>query len=526
LLLTLLAAAAVAATSLQTAGQRWWAHILYLADDSLEGRETGSPGYLKAADYVARHFAEWGLKPVGVSGPFQPVRFRTRRIEEEHSGLALIREGKSEPLVLGEDAIISLRVEPAPHLEAPLVFVGYGIAIPEKGYDDFAGLDLQGKIAVYFSGGPSSIPGPLRAHAESSGERSKALRRAGAIGWIAIFDPHHSDRPWSRNAEARFQTSMSLADPALDETGGQKLALNFNPAHAAKLFEGSGHTFEEILALADEGKPLPTFPLTASLEARAGFVGGEAESPNVVFAYPGTDPKLKDELVVLTAHLDHLGVGQPVDGDRIYNGAMDNASGVATLLETARELHDTHARLRRSVLFVVVCGEEKGLLGSKFFAAHPTVPPDSIVADINVDMFLPIYPLKSLIVYGLDESDLGDRIREVSAPLGIAIQPDPEPQRNIFIRSDQYSFIRHGIPALDFSVGFAPGSPEAATHKEWLTNHYHAPSDDTRQYVDLAAAATYNRVVFDLVRAVADQPQRPRWKADSFFQRFAHAAHE
>jgi len=278
--------------------------------------------------------------------------------------------------------------------------------------------------------------------------------------------------------------------------------------------------------VADEGKPLPTFPLAASLEARASFVGGEAESPNVVAGYPGTDPKLRDEYVVLTAHLDHLGVGRPVDGDQIYNGAMDNASGVATLLETARELPETRTRLRRSVLFVAVCGEEKGLLGSKFFAAHPTVPPDSIVANINVDMFLPIYPLKSLIVYGLDESDLGDRIREVAAPLSITILPDPEPQRNIFIRSDQYNFIRHGIPALDFSIGFAPGSPEAATHKAWLTNHYHAPSDDTRQYVDLAAAAEYNRVVFDLVRAVADQLERPRWKEDSFFQRFAHASHQ
>jgi Zn-dependent M28 family amino/carboxypeptidase len=243
------------------------------------------------------------------------------------------------------------------------------------------------------------------------------------------------------------------------------------------------------------------------------------ESQNVVAILPGSDRNLKREYVALSGHFDHLGVGEPVSGDPVYNGAMDNASGIASILEIAAALRGS--KLRRSVLFVAMTGEEKGLLGSQYFAGHPTVRAEDIVADLNLDMFLPLFPLRIVTAIGAQESDLGDRLRAVAAPLGIAVQNDPEPQRNLFIRSDQYSFIRRGIPALAFKVGYTAGSPEETTAKKWLAERYHAPSDDLNQPVDRKAAAEFNDLLRKLTESIANEPARPKWKPDSFFRRFA-----
>ena len=239
---------------------------------------------------------------------------------------------------------------------------------------------------------------------------------------------------------------------------------------------------------------------------------------------PGSDPTLKDEYVVLSAHVDHLGIGAPINGDSIYNGAMDNASGDAVLLDVAASLQKSGEKLKGSLLFVFVTGEEKGLLGSRYFAAHPTVPANSMVADINIDMFLPLFPLKVLTVYGLQESNLGDIVTKVANDRGIRIQRDPEPLRNVFIRSDQYSFIRVGIPSLSMKVGFDKGTPEEQMVKDWRTNRYHAPSDDLNQPVDLSAAVGYEEIMRGLMIAVANDPHRPQWKQDSFFRRYAQPA--
>jgi hypothetical protein len=504
-----------------TDGQRWWSHIVFLADDQLEGRNTGSEGYRKAAAYVQGEFERAGLRPAGTDGYFQPVKFNSREIVERESSVELVRDGKAEPLALGEDALISLRVDPAKSLEAPLVFVGYGLTVPEVKYDDFAGLDVRGHIAVYLSGGPSSIPGPLSSHYQSAAERGKFLARAGVLGSCVIANPIAMDVPWTRVALSRFQPAMSLDYADLDESFGQKLGVGINPAHLDKWLAGSGHSAEEILALAKERKELPRFPLAADLRAKVVVKRSKVESPNVVAVLAGSDPELKDEYVVLSAHLDHLGIGEPINGDRIYNGAMDDASGVATLLDIAEQLHEAKGKLRRSLLFVVVAGEEKGLLGSKYFAAHPTVRPEQMVADLNVDMFLPLFPLRRLTVFGLEESDLGKQVRAVAEPMGIRVQSDPEPQRNVFIRSDQYNFIRHGVPSLMLAVGYEKGSPEAVVAKKWLTERYHAPSDDIHQPVDMKSAADFNKVVMALAEAVANQSERPKWNSDSFFRRFA-----
>jgi Peptidase family M28 len=502
-------------------GLRWWSHVMVLADDKLEGRDTGSVGHRKAAEYVAAEFARAGLQPAGTDGYFQTIELKSRKVVDSPSSLVLVRDSREEPLVIGTDAIIGARIEPVPAVEAELVFAGHGLSIPDANHDDYAGLDVRGKLVVFLAGAPSTIGGPRAAHAQSPAERTAVLKNHGAIGFLNILNPANMDIPWERAALSRFMPSMSLADPAMDETQGLKLTVTINPAHADKLLAGSGHTIREILDAANANKPLPRFAIPARLKATVGMEQADKSSQNVVAVLPGTDPVLKNEYVVFSAHLDHVGIGKPIKGDSIYNGAMDNASGVAAQLDVAAMLKENGTKLRRSVLFVAVTGEEKGLLGSRYFAQHPTVPPGSIVADINTDMFLPLFPLKLLTIYGLDESDLGADAAAVARSLGVAPQGDPEPKRNVFIRSDQYSFIRRGIPSLALKVGFDKGSPEEKLAKQWLTERYHAPSDDLGQPVDKQAAGAFNAVVAKLLERVADRDERPRWNDTSFFKRFA-----
>src|SRR5262245_21950441 len=313
---TLLALALVCIVStaviVRADAKRWWSHVQALANDGMEGRNTGSPGHKRAAEYVAAAFQKAGLESAGTHGYLQPVRFKTRKIVESGSSLALLRNGRRDPLQLGEDANISVRNDPAPQLEAPLVFVGYGMRVPEMQFDDLQGQDLTGKVAVYLAGAPSNIPGPLRAHYQSAGERWAALKRAGAVGIASIANPKNMDIPWARSTLARLQPAMVLAEEALDDNAGQQISISVNPARADKFFAGSGHTFEELLALADAGKPLPRFPLPARLATRAQVERAEVESQNVAGALRGSDTRIRNEFVVLSAHLDHLGVGEPI----------------------------------------------------------------------------------------------------------------------------------------------------------------------------------------------------------------------
>ncbi len=522
LLLIIIASTAQAAEHFD--GKTWWDTVKEISDDKYEGRDTGSKGEHQAQEYIVGKLKALGVEPAGSNGYFQSVKLRTLEIDEPHCQLSLVRDGHAQALALGEQAYFSTRFPPAPKLDAPLIFVGYGLNIPEKNYNDFAGLDLKNKVAVILTGSPADVPSALSAHYQSRAERWKALRAAGAIGIIQIQNPASVDLPWARSSLNRNHPSMDLIGPEFDETSGSQLAVAFNPAYADLLLQGTGHTFAEIAALGKDRKPLPHFPLMVSVSATTVTTSRNVDSTNIVARIPGTDPKLKNEYVVLSAHIDHVGIGEPINGDRIYNGAMDNGSGSALLLDIARSLKQTHTTLKRSLLLVWVTGEEKGLLGSKYFAEHPSVAPKSMIADINTDMFLPIVPLKVLTVYGLAESDLGDRATQVGAHLKVQIQPDPLPLFNVFIRSDQYSFVRHGVPSLMIDVGAAPGSPEADIIKAWRTERYHAPSDDANQPVDLATAAGYEEVIRALAIEVANDPKRPQWKPDSFFRRYAEAA--
>jgi Zn-dependent M28 family amino/carboxypeptidase len=501
-----------------SAAATWWNTIKTLADDSMRGRETGSPEHRKAAEYIAAAFKQAGLEPAGIKGWYQPVRFAVRRVVEDQSSIALTRDGAATPLTFGEDVTLSARAPLASRVEAPLVFIGFGLHVPEIKYDDLEGLDLRGKVVVTLGGGvPKGVSGPILAHSRTVAWQ--AIREAGAVGIISIANPK-GDVPWSRASLARFAPQMTLADD--DGAGpGPQLSATFNPAQAEKLFAGSGHSYAEVQAIADSGGVLPRFALPVGVRAAMTTRSQEVFSDNVVGVIRGNDPVARREYVVVSAHLDHIGIGRPIDGDSIYNGAMDNASGIATLLETARTLNERRKTLRRSVIFVAVTGEEKGLLGSSWFGSHPTVPADEIVADLNTDMFLPINPLRMLLVNGLEESDLADDARVAARHVNVMVVTDPEPERNAFVRSDQYSFIKQGIPSISLKVGFVKGSPEHQKVLAWRQERYHGPKDDLTQPIDFQAAADFNALYAGLVSQVANRATRPSWNSDSFFRRFA-----
>ena len=504
---------------------RWWQDVSTLASDGMEGRLTGSAGYDRAADHVVSRLKEIGLRPAGVGGWFQPVAFEEQYVDAAASRASLVTAGQTTVLALPGDLIVGRGGAPIPErVDAPLVFVGYGLHIPEAGHDDFAGVDVRGKIAVFVSGGPADISGALKSDARA--QRARLLQERGAVGMIALTTPKAVEVPWSRTMTLSSQSGMFLADPAARELKGPFLSASFNPERSALLFSASGRDFAAIAALADDSRPVPSFELGQRLEAEIASRRAPVASKNVVALLRGSDRRLRSEYVILSAHLDGLGIGAPIDGDPVYNGALDNAGGVASLLDIAARIKAGKVRPKRSILFLFVTAEEKGLLGSHYFATRPTVPAGAIVANFNFDMPLPIFPLRSVIALGAEESGLGGLARQTGATLGLPLAPDPVPERNSFIRSDQYSFIRRGIPALAFKFGFAKDSPEAAIEKNWRATRYHGPSDDPGQSVEQLGNIRLNDFVADLALRTANAPQRPDWLPGSFFRRYAERAGE
>jgi hypothetical protein len=509
---------ALADESFARPAAQWWADISVLADDANEGRLTGSSGYLRAADYVISRFKSEGLEPAGVEGYLQPVKFEQQTIEQAGSRVELRSPGRDAGVLRGgEDILIAASGAPRPsHVVAPLVFIGYGLHLPAQGYDDLAGVDLKGKIALVLSGGPAQISGAIKSNARFG--RPKLLGSLGAVGMITLTTPKQIEIPWTRQRLLSGQPGMYLTDPALRDTPDGFFTASVDPDKTDLLLEGSGHTFAELCALADASEPLPHFDLPAKLTASVVAHREPLSSPNIVAELRGRDRKLASEYVVVSAHLDHLGIGAPINGDRIYNGAMDDASGVAAVLDIAHRLRASKNRPRRSILFVIFTAEEKGLLGSHYFAARPTVAKESIVADLNFDMPLPLWTLKSVFAPGADESTLGADAAAVAQARGLALTPDPLPDRNVFIRTDQFSFVREGIPALAFKFGFAKDTPEFNIEHAWRANRYHSPSDDLQQPgVYKEEAAKLDAYVAVLASRIANADSRPTWQPDSVF---------
>jgi hypothetical protein len=497
-------------------------HIRYLASDRLAGRGTGTPGYDSAARYVAEHFAALGLDSAGTEGYFQPVPFRHARAVEGSSLVLAGRSGRRTLRAYRDYAPTANFVAPRAEVTAPLVLAGFGVTAPERGYDDYRGLDVKGKIVVLLTGAPSSFPPAERAHyANSRTKRENAVRR-GAVG-ILIVRTRDQSFPWDRLVRQSRRGSMRWLDrngepadiaPAIRGVG------TLSDSGAALLFEDAPEPLPAVLDAAAAGKP-PAFELPLRATLRTVSTHERLVSPNVAGLLRGSDPGLRDEVVVYTAHLDHLGIGEPVGGDSIYNGALDNASGTAALLEIARAFTTQREAPRRSVLFIAVTGEEEGLLGSDYFAEYPTVPLDRIVANVNIDGLAILYPYREMVALGAEHTTLDSTVARVARRMGVTVAADPFPQEVFFVRSDQYSFVRRGVPSLFPFMGLRSdsGVDAAARFKEWLATRYHLPQDDVDQPMDLESGARNAQLEFLVGLEIANAQERPAWKKGDFFER-------
>ena len=497
----------------------WWKHVEVIASDANQGRMAGSPGFDRAADYVVGKLKAYGLKPAGTKGYFQPVELVEQRFDQKASTAVLKRASGDIALSVPQDLYYRGSSPMPDRLDAPLVFAGYGLSIPEAGYDDFAGLDVKGKIVVVISGGPATIAGALKSDARSS--RARLLAARGALGIIAVTTPRQVEIKWERQVGISSQPSMYLADPALCDVSTPFVQAALSPEKTELLFAGSGHSFAELSALSDTSHEVPRFELSGRIAMTVVATQSAVHGKNIVAVLPGRDPRLKLDYVLLSAHLDGYGIGEPVKGDTIYNGAFDNAVGVATVLDAMKIIAAGKTRPKRSLLVTIVTAEEKGLLGSRYFAARPTVPRAAIIANVNLDMPLPIFRLTSVTPVGFEESTLGEDAKAIGTAMGLPVVPDPKPDRNVFTRSDQYSFIKEGIPALFLKYGFAVGTPEEKVEADWRANIYHSPQDDLLQPVMKSEGVKLSDYMIALVRRIADAPERPHWYETSYFRRFA-----
>jgi Zn-dependent M28 family amino/carboxypeptidase len=501
------------------------AHVEFLADDLLEGRGAGTRGHALAAGYVAAQFKQLGLTPAGSANSyFQNVPLLEATPVLPGSAVRLIRDGESIDFEYGVDYLPSADFSaPTSSLSAPLIFAGFGVSAPELGYDDFANLDAQGRIVVVFGGAPAKFSANQRAYYSWNGSKFPNLIAHGALGVILIDTPEDLERtPWDRRVNAIWQPQMRWLDadnkPA-DAYFELKQRFRFSHDATLKLFANGSHTFDQAVAAAVASEP-QGFALPGSITLSTTTGLRRTESSNVVAILEGSDPKLKREYVVFTAHLDHLGRGKAVNGDAIYNGAHDNALGSALLIEAARSIGASSPRPKRSIAFVAVTAEEKGLLGSDYFANHAPMTKESIVASINIDMPVLLAPTRDLTALGAEHSSLGPSIARAAQTQGYILSPDNQPEEVRFIRSDQFSFIRQGVPALSIIGGYrsrVDGIDVAAMRREFLRNHYHEPSDDLSLPMDYASAADLVRVYTRLAADIASQSARPRWNRGDFF---------
>jgi Peptidase family M28 len=487
------------------------AHVTFLADDLLEGRGMGTRGHDLAAQYVAAQFEAMGLEPGGVNRTFfQPIRFRTTSLATDETSVTILGNGQEEKLVWGEDyyAVGDPR-EMMSAVTGRVVYVGHGITAPDFGIDDYKGAEVRGKVVALLGGAPDALPPTERAHFSRTKLENAAAH--GAIGAIGLWDADNEKvAPYSRRLRQSAQPAMVWLD-----RNGVPEGRSSQIGTAASLSEAGTRRL-----LGGSTLPNRTVELPVSISVRRNAKYAEVTSRNVVAALPGSDPQLRREYVIYTAHLDHLGIGEPVNGDRIYNGATDNAGGAAALIEIARAFTRLEPRQRRSVLFVALTGEEKGLLGSDYFAEYPTVPLSQIVANINMDGVNLLFDFRNIVDIGGEHSSLGTVVKRAAAKLNVEVVADPTPEQMLFVRSDQYSFVRRGIPALFPRTGTKAVSPQidgAKMEADRFRLRYHLPNDDLNQPLDFAAGAKTAKFDFLLGYITAQEDVRPRWNAGDFF---------
>lgn len=477
----------------------WWHTTEVLSGDDMEGRDTGSAAYLRAADYVTARFKAAGLQPAGEAGGFlQQVPMHEVAVDAAGTSFALLQgDAAPDPLEFLQEITINPNADLAAETEAAMTFRGY------CGKD--AMKDISGKIVVCFGTQRMGLPG--------GAERLANAREGGAAGIVTVDDPYFTIEPprWP----AAYARSVGLGPaPAKGKQAGV-LSMRLSAAALAKLIDGSGQNAAAILKAGGAKEPLTSFDIALRLRVRVKLTKREYSSPNIIAMLPGTDPALKNEYVVLAAHLDGYGYGTPVAGDNLYNGALDDAAYVALLIQFADDLKREHRAEKRSILLCAFTGEEKGLLGANWFVDHPTVPAAQLAADINLDQLRPLFPLRLLTASAINDTTLGATAREVGATMGIAMQADKEPERGLLRRADNYPFLRIGVPAISFIFGYEPGTDDERRYREWYQVRYHRPQDDVTQPVDFDAAAKLDQFIYKLTETLADTPARPSFVAGS-----------
>ena len=500
------------------------AHMSYLADDRLQGRKPGTRGFEMASAYMASQFQKLGLRP-GVNGQsyLQEVLIQNAKVQEEASSLKVTRSAQTQTLTFGEDFFLQPNLmKPQSQVNAPVVFVGYGVSAPELNYDDYAQVDVTGKIVMYLAGAPANFPNNERAYFTSELAKQSTAAAKGAVGVITVVAADANRTTWNaylkrnRGGINRWINSAGKVSnyfPELQVTGSvyQELAQQF--------FEGSNTTLINAYNQLKTGKPASmVLPVILNMQVSSQYT--TLKTNNIVGILPGSDPVLKNEYVIYAAHIDHLGITAPVNGDSINNGAHDNASGSAILLETARAYTNLPKAPKRSVIFLSCTGEEMGLIGSDYFANNPTVPENSLVANLALDMPFFFYPLNDIIPHGIQHSSLRGPVEATANYLNIKITPDPAPEEVVFTRSDHYSFIKKGIPALFIKGGIISGDPNVDGAKliaDWRKTIYHKVDDEMDQPFDFNAAAMHVKTNFLIGYLVANDPQRPTWNKGDFF---------
>jgi hypothetical protein len=507
------------------------AHMRFLSNSLLEGRAPDSPGYQIAARYVAAELEGMGVHPAGANGTwFQQVPLRKSVVAPAQSSLTLRNGGKEKKLVEGDDYVLVadlLRQESG--VEAPLVFVGFGVTATEQGYDDYKGIDVRGKIVVTLRGAPPRFETSVRAFYSDGVIKQKNAVAHGAAGVLRILPPEDWKRyPWSWYAPQIQAGDMEW----LDQKGEPentfpelKAGALLSEKTAELLFDGASKTAEQVYTAARASQP-QSFPLKWTARIHTVSRHTNFSSPNIVGKIEGSDAALRSQYVVYSAHLDHLGICPAVNGDNVCHGAVDNASGTAAVLEIARAFTRLPRAPRRSLLFVLVTGEEEGLLGSDYFAHSPTIPPESLVANVNVDgapgLF---YAMKDVVAAGSEHSSLDRDVRAAARQVGYTVVPDPLPEEVFFIRSDQYSFVQRGVPSLfvmDGPDASAAGVNGLEVQEKWFMTRYHTPLDDMDQPLDYESGAKGVRFEFLVGFEIAQQEDRPAWNPHDFFgEKFA-----
>jgi Zn-dependent M28 family amino/carboxypeptidase len=499
------------------------ADVEFLADDLLEGREAGTRGHELAARYAAAVLKSAGFAPGADDGTY----FQAVPLLESTATAASMRltiNGVTTEIPLPDQAIVGASaVRTAVDVSAPVVFAGFGVTAPEFNYDDYKGLDVQGKVVALLFNAPARLPSEPRAHYASTEQKLKNAADHGAIAVVTLLGPADVKRfPWEQVKAFFGLPTMTWVDrdgsPVPAEKRLQGSAL-LNPEGSARLFAGSSLSFDEALE-AGRNSASRGAALQARLTITTSTTHKRVSSPNVVAYLKGSDPSLSATSVLLTAHLDHIGVRRSGEGDRINNGAYDNATGSAVLLEVARVLAAQPERPKRSILLVLVTAEEKGLLGSDYFAHYPVKAAGRIVANVNLDMPVFLTASTDIVAFGAENSTLEGVVRKAAAEAGYTLSPDPMPEENIFVRSDQYSLVKKGVPAVFLVPGFSAKDPTVNGQQVFggfLASHYHKPSDDLSLPMDLGALERFTRANLAIVRAIAADPVDPSWKPGNFF---------